>query len=339
MKVPFLISMASLMLLISSCSQKGSEEVIMTVKGPLASSISGSWLTHEHILVDFTGADSIGKWIYSIDEVLQKALPALKQAKSHGVATFVDCTPAYLGRNPLILKLLSDSTGINFITNTGYYGAFDNKYIPGSAFSMSSEELSKIWIGEWENGIDGSGIKPGFIKIAVGLDSLSEFHRRLVRAAALAHISTGLSIGSHTGPALPAFQQIEILKQEGVSPDAFIWIHAQAEKDSTRLEEAARLGAWISLDDVSGDNIDLYIRKIKFLREKGLLNKILLSHDAGWFDPAIEGGGNFRGFNDIPEKLVPALRSLDFSDEEIRQMLEINPASAFGVKKRLNKQN
>src|SRR5690606_7488415 len=118
-------------------------------------------------------------------------------------------------------KKISDATQIQLITNTGYYGASDNKYLPAHAYSETAEELAERWIGEWEKGIDGTGIRPGFIKIGVNSSSLSPLHSKLVTAAAQTHLQTGLVIASHTGPALPAFEQIQLVEELGVAAEAF----------------------------------------------------------------------------------------------------------------------
>lgn len=326
------------LLLICQCNTDSSKGIIMTVNGPVPISQMGITLTHEHILVDFIGADSISESRWERTKVINRSLPYLRQIKVLGCRTFVDCTPAYLGRDPLILKSLSDSTGLNIITNTGYYGANNNKYIPRFAFTESPDQLAERWINEWENGIDGTGIKPGFIKIAVNRDSLSEFHKKLITAAARAHLKTGLIIASHTGPALPAFEQLTILEKEGVAPEAFIWVHAMNEKEPANLIKAAQTGAWISLDNLNDKNIDELLNIIKILKQNKLLNKVLLSHDAGWYDPAKENGGEYRGYSTLFEKLIPALRSEHFSEKEITQLLVINPARAFEIKVRKKEQ-
>ncbi len=133
-------------------------------------------------------------------------------------------------------------SGLNIITNTGYYGAVNNKFIPGYAFNESADQIAGRWTKEWEEGIEGTGIKPGFIKIGVNGGPLSDMHKKLISAAARTHLKTGLVIASHTGPAVPAFEQIEILKDEGVSPEAFIWVHAQSEKDPANRIKAAQVG-------------------------------------------------------------------------------------------------
>jgi predicted metal-dependent phosphotriesterase family hydrolase len=323
-------------ILLSACTSE-KEGIIMTVNGPIPSKEMGVSLIHEHILVDFIGADSITFMRWDRSKVAERSLPFLKQVKDLGCQTFIECTPAYLGRDPLLLKSLSESSGLNILTNTGYYGALNNKYIPKHAFIETADQLAARWILEWVEGIDGTGIKPGFIKIGVDNGNLSDLHKKLVVAAARTHLKTGLTIASHTGPAIPAFEQLEILKIEGVAPEAFIWVHAQSEKDLSNHVKAARMGAWIGLDGLDDNNVPDYIRLIKNLRENNLLNKVLLSHDAGWYHPGEENGGEYRGYTTLFEKLVPALRHENFSEKEIKQILVLNPAKAFeiGVRKKV----
>jgi phosphotriesterase-related protein len=95
---------------------------------------------------------------------------------------------------------------------------------------------------------------------------------------------------------------------------------------------AARMGAWISFDKLNDKNVDEFIRMIKIMKENNLLNKVLLSHDAGWFDPAKENGGEYRGYTTLFEKLLPSLRSEKFSEDEIALLLVKNPADAFTIK-------
>jgi phosphotriesterase-related protein len=320
-----------LMIFLSQCA-KTNDGIIMTVNGPVPSGEMGVTLIHEHILVDFIGADSISYNRWDKSDVAKVAIPYLKKIKQLGCKTFVECTPSYLGRDPLLLKLVSDSTALNLITNTGFYGAGNNKFIPAFAFDETADQIANRWIKEWENGIEGTGIRPGFIKIGVGSESLSVLHKKLVIAAARTHLNTGLTIVSHTGPSIPAFEQLEILNREGIAPNAFIWVHAQTEKDLSSHIKAAKMGAWISLDGLNDDNIEEYVRMIKNMKESNLLGKVLLSHDAGWYHPGEENGGQFRGYTALFEKLIPRLRNEKFTKSEINQLLVLNPAEAFTIR-------
>ena len=319
-------------------------DYLMTVNGPIKPSEAGITLEHEHILVDFIGADSTGYFRWNREDVISKALPHLNEIKNRQVRTFIECTPAFLGRDPLLLRELSEQTGLNFITNTGYYGARNNLYIPGDFFSSEPEQIASLWIKEFKTGIEGTGIKPGFIKIAVDpSDTLSPEHRKIIIAAALTHLETGLVIASHTGPEKPAFEQIRILKEHNVDPSAFIWVHAQRGSAESNIM-AAKEGTWISLDNIhsrpdlepgSPNSIEWYAERIMTLKNQGLLNKVLISHDSGWYDPAKPEGGSFNGYTDIFDSFLPVLKIKGFTDSDIDRLLVKNPAEAFKVKVRM----
>jgi phosphotriesterase-related protein len=300
-----------------------------SAKGKIPVSEMGTTLIHEHVLVDFIGAEKISPDRWKHDEVIRKVLPYLLEIKERGIKTLVECTPAFIGRDVVLLKKLSEQSGLHILTNTGYYGASDNKYLPKWAFTETTEQLAARWIAEFENGIEGTGIRPGFIKTGVNSGKLSELHQKLIKAAALTHLKTGLTICSHTGPALPAREEIEILKQSGVHPSAFVWVHANG--SAGELENVGQSGCWISLDGVNADNIGKHAEWIGFLKNKGRLGQVLISHDAGWYRPGEPDGGEFRGFTTISDKLVPVLKENGFTDADIRTLLIANPAKAFAI--------
>ena len=317
-----------------SCHPQQSDFSIMTVNGEIAPVDIGKSLIHEHILVDFIGADSTGYHRWNKQEVMERVLPFLEEIKAQGVKTFVDCTPAYLGRDPILLRMLADESGLQIITNTGYYGALNNKYLPEHAYTETADQLAARWISEWKNGIEDTGVRPGFIKTSVESGSLSALHQKLIQAAAKTHLQTGLTIASHTGLAVPAFEQMEILENEGVSPEAFIWVHAQSEKDLSTHIKAANKGCWISLDGLNENQFDYYIEMLKNLKKEQLLYKVLISHDAGWYTPGEKNGGDFKGFTLFYEQFLPKLKEAGFTDAEIRLMTLENPMNAFSIRVR-----
>jgi phosphotriesterase-related protein len=103
---------------------------IMTVNGPVPAHRMGSTLIHEHFLVDFIGADKIHSGRWNRETVVKKVLPHLEEVKARGIKTIFDCTPAFLGRDAVLLQQLSRQSGLQLVTNTGYYGAVQNKYLP-----------------------------------------------------------------------------------------------------------------------------------------------------------------------------------------------------------------
>lgn len=321
------------LLFILSCQTN--EPKVITVNGEIPASHIGKTLHHEHLLVDFIGADSISYDRWNKEEVVKKVLPYLLEIKKLGYKTLVECTPAYLGRDPELLKLLADKSGIQIITNTGYYSAMSGKFIPKHGFTETAEQLANRWIDEAKNGIEGTGVYPGFIKISVERAPLQKINRKVVEAACITHKATGLTIMSHTGLAIPAFQELEILDKYGVDPSAFIWTHANNEKDNNKLLEAARKGVWIAFDKFNKKNLEQFVDFAILMKKEGLLNRLMFSHDAGWYKPGEPDGGSFRGFTKIEKLLIPALEKNGLSQQDIYQLFTLNPAEAFQIKVRL----
>lgn len=265
--------------------------------------------------------------------VIQVLLPYLEEVKSKGVLTIVECTPSFLGKDPLLLKKLSEQSGIQFITNTGFYGAGEGKYLPNFAFSESARELADRWVNEVDHGIEETGIYPGFIKIAVNEGAaLSDMDKKLVRAAAITHLETGLLIVSHTGPWNTAKAEIDVLKESGVDVSNFVWVHAQAENDFSNYLKAYEEGVWrISLDGIAWD-VPGHLERIVYCKENDIMNRVMLSHDAGWYSPGEPNGGDFLGFTDLFDKLIPLLKEKGFTQKELDLLLIENPARAFSIK-------
>jgi phosphotriesterase-related protein len=309
---------------------------VMTVTGPIVPERLGFTLTHEHILVDFIGAEKIKPGRYDPKVVADRAIPHLKELKSLGVGGFVECTPAYLGRDPELMRTISKATGVKILTNTGYYNAQNGKFVPKFVEKMTPDQLAEIWIAEWKKGIGDTGIRPGFIKISVNKGDINEQDRKIVRAAAITHRETGLRIHSHTGRTpVSGYQQIEIMKEEGVSPGAWVWVHATGMDPLEDLRAAFEDGAWISYDNLRPDekSVQRMIRCIDFARTNNYLDQVLLSHDAGWYVPDKPGGGEHRPYTAYFTHFLPAARKAGITQAELDLISIGNPSRAFAIRK------
>ena len=311
-----------------------SHKEVHTVLGPIEARKLGLTLIHEHILVDFIGADTVHPDRYDSVEVQKVVLPHLLQLYSAGCRTVVECTPAYMGRDPELLKKLSKASGLHLITNTGIYGAADDKFVPVFAHRESAEDLAQRWTQEFEKGIDQTGVCPGIIKIGIDPGPLSKIDAKLVRAAAWTHRNTGLSIATHCGDGTAALEAIEILKEARVAPDAFVWVHAQAEKDRNLHLMAAREGAWLEFDGVGKETMEQHRDLIWTMKSYHLLSKVLISQDAGWYHVGEASGGSFRSYEFLLDQFVPYLRRAGILRGEIQQLLTDNPRQVLTPKVR-----
>lgn len=340
----FIIFALLLIGIITLLSSQFKKEVpyLMTINGKIPADSMGLALIHEHVFLDWSGADSMDSKKWDNEGAFRIILPYLQEMKAQGVRTFLECTPNYIGRNPLLLKRLADSTDLQILTNTGYYGARRNAHLPSHAFKETARQLADRWVKEWKNGIEGTGIRPGFIKIGVEVP-LSPLHEKLVRAAAIAHRRTGLTIVAHTGPDSGAYREMEILAEEGVAPEALVWTHAQGGTHAGH-EKVARTGAWVSLDgmgwidptDHNGDSTALknYIVMIKNLKDKKLLHRTLLSHDAGWYTHGAKDALIYKSYTPIFKLVIPELKKAGFTEADIRQLLVENPKKAYAIQAR-----
>ncbi len=306
----------------------GEKELYLeSVNGRLAGSEIGLTLTHEHIMSNF-GKEPEAVALYDIPKLLGQTIPYLKYLQSLGVRTIFDCTTAYFGRHVKLLKTISDSTGIQVVTNTGIYGAADDRYIPQFAYQMEAEAIAGIWIREYKTGIDGTGIKPGFVKLGFDKGVPSEIDLKLFKAGIITHQETGLTLAVHTGDNLPAAKaQLNLLKEYKMDPSDWIWVHADQFMDDEILMEFASQGAWISLDGISKDNYTAVTERILKFKRNNLLGKILLSHDGNGFP----NGGEIRDFDAIMSHAIPALISGGCSEAEVQQLLTENPRNAYGL--------
>lgn len=319
---------------LTSC-ETGEKPYVITVNGRIEASSIGITLSHEHVLVDFIGADSVSKNRYDEDSVFNKVLPYLQELKKYNVNTFFEATPAYLGRDVELLKRLSEKTGINIVTNTGYYAANGNIHLPKHFYDESVDTISRRWVKEFENGIDGTQIRPGYIKISINEGPISDIDSKVVRAAARTHLETGLTIMAHTGTAIGAFEEIKILEEENVDPSALIWVHAQAEQDLEKFVTAAEKGVWISFDGAGWQPVELYLKLLQNMKTNNVLNRTLISHDAGWYSVGEPNGGmEFKPFTFIFSDLIPALKDNGFTKGDIDMLLVKNPQEAFAVRVR-----
>jgi len=314
---------------------------LMTVTGPICIEQIGKTLEHEHLVTDFIGAEKVAQPQYQVSQAEKLILPFLQNLKNNDIKTLFECTPEFIGRDVLLLRELSKKSGLYIITNTGYYAAANKRFLPKHAYTETAEQLSERWISEWENGIKGTGIKPGFIKLGVGKESLDSVEQKIVKAGALTHLKTGLKIAIHTGSAIAANDEIDILEHEGISANALIIVHAQ-NIISDEQKNLIKRGAWISLDGINQkpETIEKYIEFLVAIKNENLLDKVLISHDDGWsviqkddgiIDFELFGNGNKKPFSTIFEILFPRLKEFGFTQENFNQLLIQNPGQAYKI--------
>ena len=131
-----------------------------------------------------------------------------------------------------------------------------------------------------------------------------------------------------------ALEELAVVREEGADPSAFIWAHAQNEADTRLHVQAAQQGAWVEFDHVSSATVRDHLDLVQRMRTAGLLHRVLISHDAGWYEAGKPEGGDYRPYDTIFREFLPALKEAGFSQEEVDQLLVKNPRDAFTIRTR-----
>jgi phosphotriesterase-related protein len=308
---------------------------IQTVKGNIDPATLGLMLPHEHLFVDLRGPNAPGYAEADPEIVTQVMSPYLAAAEAVGVTAFVDCAPVGVGRNVTVLRRLADITPIHIIAPTGRYR---EGFIPPDSTEHSAEALAERWIGELTNGMEGTDSRAGFIKIAMSDNGPTESEIVSLKAATLASRQTGAVVASHTIGGAVARRELDILEAAGHDLGRFIWVHAHTEPDSAIHFEAARRGAYVEFDAVGAEHWhpqEALLKAVLAMLEAGYAEHVLLSHDAGWYDPAQADGrpqpDGIRGYTALIEQFIPGLRSHGVDAETLNLLTIHNPARAFSL--------
>ncbi len=260
--------------------------LINTVLGPISEDDLGVTLMHEHIVVDIIGADREGR-SYAVEEAVEYVLPYLIEAKNKGCQTIVEATPLGLGRDLDVLVECSRKSGLNIITCTGAWDGSTVKglSVPDAVKKMSIDEITKVWTREFEEGIDDTGIKPGYIKLALGDEGeIFPLQEKILRAGARTSLKTGMRIQCHIWDSSSVPKAIKIIEEENLPYDRFIWVHADGQMDMEKILKFGKKGIWIQFDGIGTvKKFTKYPPAIKTLIEENLIPQLLFGQDSGSF--------------------------------------------------------
>jgi phosphotriesterase-related protein len=307
---------------------------LITTLGPKNADDLGLILPHEHVFVDLRTCDQPGYAQADSTEVITLMAPEIAQAQAMGVTAIVECSTVGVGRRADIDRAVSEATNLPLVVPTGVYR---EPWIPDWVHAAAESALTEWLMGELTGEIEQSGVQAAWIKLSAGDDGLTPTETKVLRAAAKAGVATNAVIGSHTIRGGVVREQLDIIEKAGYIPARFIWIHAQVEPDFELNLEMARRGAWIEYDGIGSEektenqdaSDDFYIHRIQRMLEAGFGDRILLSHDRGWFDPAQPGGGVPKPYTYLTKTFLPKLQAAGVDQATIRQLTYTNPFHAF----------
>jgi phosphotriesterase-related protein len=301
---------------------------LITTLGPKTAAELGIILPHEHVFVDLRTWNQPGYAQAETADVIALMQPQLAAARTAGITAIVECSPVGVGRRADILKAVSQAANFPLVAPTGIYR---EPWIPDWAHAASEDALNDWMLAELRGEIESSGVQAGWIKLSAGDEGLTPCETKVLRAAIRAAHAVNATIGSHTIKGRVVREQLAIFDELGYTAERFIWIHANAEPDFGLNLEMARRGAWISYDGIGweGASDEFFIERVQRLLEAGLGNRVLLSHDRGWYDPAQAGGGVPKPFTYLVETFLPKLGAAGVDEATIHRLTVENPFRAL----------
>jgi len=337
-----------------------------TVLGPIAGEAMGITLPHEHLLIDFevmfrepaNGAErglarqpvslaNLG-WVRhhfssNLDNLqLLDERVARDEAllfKHAGGQTFVDPTNRGLARDPLALARIARATGLNVIMGSGYYVAAAH---PADMDRRTSDDIARELVRDLTVGVDGTGVRAGFIGEIGTTWPWTDNEKKVVRAAVAAQRETGAALMIHPGrhERLP-LQIVDFIRREGADLGRTIMCHIERTiADPAVLTDLAATSVYLEYDlfgletsyypynptfDMPNDGERM--RQILGLIERGHLDQILMSHDIA-YKHCLSRWGGF-GYHHLLVNVIPRLRAKGADDKTIQTLLIDNPRRAF----------
>ena len=81
----------------------------------------GFTLSHEHVLVGYSGDNQHYPWMFDLEASRARAIAELSEAKAGGVDTVIDLTTPDLGRDVQLVADVARESGMNVVVATGMW--------------------------------------------------------------------------------------------------------------------------------------------------------------------------------------------------------------------------
>lgn len=301
---------------------------VITVSGPIPPEHVGFTLPHEHSGIYLWHiADRWDHWELTPDE--PTLVDELADFRRRGGSTLVDLTLDGVGRDPERLRRLATRASVQVVMGCGWYRG---SYYPAEARidRRSVDELAAELIGEFRDGVAGTGVHPGIIG-EIGTDKpwVSATEERVHRAAGRAALATGMAISTHGIMSPVGLAQLRIFEEEGVDPGRVVIGHADSYPVLDHYLAILDRGANLEFDSIGqrfGTEEAAEPRLVELiveLLERGYGRQLLLSQDV-CHNSQLHANGGF-GYTYLQQHFLPTLRTAAVAEGEIAQMTIDNP--------------
>ncbi len=303
---------------------------VQTVLGKIPSDQLGVCACHEHLYVDLS---RIKKDEDTRLQDLDLVIDDLQLFKRLGGQSIIEVTNDGMGRDVTKLQEISRRLNLHIVASTGCY---KDPFIPDGKLTWNREQLADWMISEIEEGIEGTGIKPGVIgEIGSSLNEFKPIEIEMFHGAIQAAKQSGLPLSTHTTLGTCALEQVEMFQKENLPLDQVIIGHQDLNTSDGIVLEVLESGAFVALDTIGKTNYrsdeDRLASLIAFIG-KGYEDQILLSSDLTRKSHLSAFGG--QGYDVVLRTYIPALRREGVTKDVINKLLVKNPQKAFSIHSR-----
>lgn len=301
---------------------------VMTVTGPIEPSQLGVTYAHEHLL---GGPPDWSPEQQDRDLTMLSVEAALKELEIFRLAggqAIVEMSPSDYNRRPEQLRDLSVTTGVHILMTTGLH---KDAYSHPLTAEATIDELASSFTKDVVRGVGETGVRAGVVKAATSLNAITAGEQKVLRAAALTHLATGVPISTHTQNGTMGLEQLAILKSLGVNLSRVAIGHVDRKLEYDYHKTMLDTGAYLIYDQISKekyvpdrDRVALLVRLVA----EGYGDQIMLAGDFGRASYWTANGGG-PGLTYILWRFVPWLISEGMTREAIHAMLVGNPAKFF----------
>ena len=308
---------------------------VPTARGDIDTSDLGFTLMHEHLKVESPNIRA--NWPHLFPDYdraaeIEYAVEKLEEAYEAGIHTLVELTTVDLGREIEFVQEVAERSQVHIIVATGIHSH------PPLYLSRGDPDLIvPLYVHDVEEGIAGSGIRAGVIKVATD-EAVTEANAVQLRAAARAHRQTGVPIITHSSAVdQTGRDQQDLFEAEGVDLTRVLIGHVGDTTDLDYLTSLMERGSMIGLDRFGLARVSLEdrIATVAELCKRGFASQLALSHDASTYldvSPREARQGPVAedwNFLTVSRKVLPALSALGVSEEQQRTMMVENPRRFF----------
>lgn len=312
--------------------------MIQTVTGICKEKDIKNTLPHEHLVFGKPGMAGDGNNPYCRQAAVSHIRSMLEKVKPYEVNLIVDATTIEYGRDPVLMKEMSEESGIKIVCATGFFKDAGDMlaHLKALSYTCSLQDyLKKYFILEIVDGIGDCGIKAGALKAATSLGQIRPLEKVILMAAAEAQKETGVPLLTHCDGGTMGMEQAELLLSMNVLPSKIIIGHMSSNRNLQEIREIIKCGVFVAFDQFGILSIpgipsdEEKAENLRILLEEGYEDSIVLSNDSCFDRMGYVSKSKPRYPDMVYRFVLPYLREKGIGEETIGKITRNNLMRAF----------